>query len=195
VTLIPVVIEGRTRMLDVRQLLDGVDLVPSRATETMDRRDTRPITAFVSYAHKDDALRQELDTSLKVLVREGVLDLWHDCSIVPGEKWEERIDENLQRADLVLLLISRDFIASDYCQKEMQIALGREAVGQTRVVPIILRPCAWRRLPVQANHALPREGNPIAPAGHKPGHHDELWLEVEEGIRRALHDLGRRAGR
>ncbi len=88
------------------------------------------MTAFISYAHKDERLREELDTHLKLLVRTGDLDAWHDRSIVPGEKWEGRINENLQRADMVLLLLSPDFIASDYCDKEMEIAMQREAAGR-----------------------------------------------------------------
>jgi internalin A len=189
---VPVVIDGRAHMLDVRQLLDGVDLAAPRLGEAEARRETRRVSAFISYAHKDERLREELDTHLKLLVRTGDLDAWHDRSLAPGEKWEGRINENLQRANIVLLLFSPDFIASDYCDKEMEIALQREAAGEVRVVPIIARPCGWRHLPVRENQALPKDGKPIADAGHGQGHLDAAWMEVEEGIRRVLRDLGRR---
>jgi internalin A len=181
-------------MLEVRQLLDGVDLAPPKPAVAMARRETQPITAFISYAHKDETLRLELDTHLKLLQVTRELDAWHDRSITPGEKWEGQINENLQRADVVLLLLSPDFIASDYCRKEMEIALQREAAGETRVVPVIVRPCGWQHLPVQANQALPKDGKPVAGAGHEQGHRDAAWLEVENGIRRVLKALPRRPG-
>jgi internalin A len=190
----PEVVEDRTTMLEVRQLLDGVDLAPPKPAVAMARRETQPITAFISYAHKDETLRLELDTHLKLLQVTRELDAWHDRSITPGEKWEGQINENLQRADVVLLLLSPDFIASDYCRKEMEIALQREAAGETRVVPVIVRPCGWQHLPVQANQALPKDGKPVAGAGHEQGHRDAAWLEVENGIRRVLKALPRRPG-
>jgi internalin A len=104
---IPVVIEGRTTMLEVRRLLDGDDLAAPKPADAVARRETQPIAAFISYAHKDETLRVELDTCLKLLQVTGELHAWHDRSIAPGEKWEDQINENLQRADLVLLLLSR----------------------------------------------------------------------------------------
>lgn len=100
-----------------------------------------------------------------------------------------QINENPQRADLVLVLLSPNFIASDYCRKEMEIALQREAAGEARVVPIIARPCGWQHLKVQANQALPKDGKPVADAGHDQGHRDAAWVHVEDGIRGVLKAL------
>jgi internalin A len=183
---IPEIVDGQVLNLDVRRLLDGVDLSPPKTVEPGLRRETEPCIAFISYAHKDETLRVELDTHLKPLQITGELDAWHDRSITPGEKWEGRINDNLQRASIVLLLLSPDFIASDYCRKEMEIALQREAAGQTRVMPVIVRPCGWQHLPVQANQALPKDGKPVADAGHEQGHRDTAWVQVEDGIRRTL---------
>ncbi len=113
VSAIPVVIDGRTRMLDFQQLLDGVDLARPPPAETHERPEMRRVTAFIRYAHKDEWLREELDTHLTLLRVTGDLDAWRDRGITPGEKWEGKINENLQRADLVLLLLSPDFIGSD----------------------------------------------------------------------------------
>ena len=78
----------------------------------------------------------------------------------------------------MLLLLSPDFIDSDYCHKEMEIALQREASGHTRVVPIIVRPCGWQHLPVQANQALPRDGTPVAAAGTDQTHREAAWQQI-----------------
>ena len=85
---------------------------------------------FCSYAHKDERLRDELNTHLKILVRRGVVSTWHDREIQIGEKWGEKIDDNLERADIILLLVSADFIASDYpWDKVMKRALERNSEG------------------------------------------------------------------
>jgi hypothetical protein len=75
---------------------------------------------------------------------------------------------------------------SDYCRQETDTALEREAAGQTRVVPVIVRPCGWQHLPVQANQALPKDDKPVANAGHEQGHRDAARVQVEDGIRRVL---------
>jgi hypothetical protein len=94
----------------------------------------------------------------------------------------------------VLVLLSPDFIASDDCRKEMEIALQREATGEARVVPIIVRPCGWKHLELQANQALPRDGKPVANAGHEQRHRGAAWVQVEDGIRLVLKALARRSG-
>ena len=124
-------------------------------------------------AHKDERLREEqLDTHLKLLVRTSDLDVWHDRGIVPGEKWEGRINENLQRADIVLLLLSPDFIASDYCDKEMEVAMQREAAGQAQVVPIIalaLRLAAFSGRPNRRFQGRSRSPTPAAIGPYRRG--------------------------
>jgi membrane protein implicated in regulation of membrane protease activity len=172
-----------------QQLRTSADVAPPTQGKTLNVSGTKPIHAFISYAHKDEMLRVELDTHLKPLCATGELDAWHDRSIVPGEKWEGEIDRKLLGADLVLLLLSPDFIGSDYCLHEMEIALQCEASGQTRVVPIILRPCGWTHLPVHGNQALPNNGKPIADKGHDQSHRDAAWVEVEEGLRRILKSI------
>src|SRR5262245_47183559 len=74
-----------------------------------------PVDLFCSYSHKDEALREELDTHLALLRRRGVLNPWHDRRIAASDDWKESIDGHLESADIVLLLISPDFMASDYC--------------------------------------------------------------------------------
>src|SRR6266568_8486669 len=107
-----------------------------------------PITLFYSYAHADELLRQQLEKHLHLLQRQGLILPWHDRAILPGDEWARDIDEQLNTAQVILLLISPDFLASDYCyNQEMQHALQRHTRGEARVIPIIVRPCDWQSAP------------------------------------------------
>src|SRR5579872_2182641 len=101
-----------------------------------------PARLYYSYAHKDESLRQMLETHLSLLHRQGLLTSWHDQKIQPGDIWKDIINEHLESATIILLLVSPDYLASDYCYNtEMQQALERQQTGQARVIPILLRPC------------------------------------------------------
>src|SRR5437868_5155515 len=102
---------------------------------------TKAIGVFYSYSHKDEALRNKLETQLQLLERQGYIASWHDYKIVPGQEWANEIDAHLNTADIILLLVSPDYIASDYCYSvEMMQALKRHDAEEARVIPIILRP-------------------------------------------------------
>src|SRR5947209_3245615 len=89
-----------------------------------------PVSVFYSYAHADEALRQQLETHLSLLRRQGLISEWHDREILPGAQWAEEIDKHLQTASIILLLVSPDFLAFDYCYEiEMQRALERHERG------------------------------------------------------------------
>jgi hypothetical protein len=151
---------------------------------------TLPLNLFVSYAHKDEDLRDQLATHLKLLERQGVISSWHDRKISPGTDWAKDIDENLRTADIVLLLISSDFLASDYCyDEELQQALANHKSGRTRVVPVVLRPCDWTSAPFGNLQALPIAHG----AGAKPvtiwDDRDEAFLAIAKGIRQVAQEL------
>ena len=138
---------------------------------------------FLSYAHEDDAHRAALVDHLTPLIDAGVLEVWHDRRIRPGADWSTEIDTNLENADLVLLLVSRYFMASDYCKGvEVKRALERRAQGLTKVVPVILSSCHWTRSPIGKLQALPTDGKPITEAVHP----DQLYTAVVEGLDRLL---------
>lgn len=148
-----------------------------------------PISIFISYSHLDDELRQKLDTHLSVLRRQGVISVWHDRRIIAGEEWARAIDDNLEAADIILLLISPDFIASDYCYDiEMKRAVERHEVGEAVVIPVILRSCVWQGAPFGKIQGLPRDAKPVASAANR----DEAFTEVVAGIQRAVKKLGSR---
>ncbi|SRR6266566_982270 len=120
------------------------------------------IKLFYCYAREDKPLRDELEKYLSWLKRRDQLTNWHDREILPGEEWEQAIDKHLNTAHLILLLISPDFMASDYCYgKEMQRALARHKDGTCHVIPILLRPTFWEEAPFSSLQLLPTDARPI----------------------------------
>jgi hypothetical protein len=121
-----------------------------------------PIRVFVSYSHKDKALLEKLRAHISLLKRRGVIDDWHDGQIAAGQAWAQEIDENLASAAIILLLVSADFLASDYCySREMENALQRHDAGEARVIPVILREVDWEDAPFARLQALPAGGRPV----------------------------------
>lgn len=138
---------------------------------------------FISYSHKDDALRAELDKHLALLRREGAIELWSDHRILPGSEFDKEISQALEAAEIILLLVSADFLASDYCFGiEMRRALERHNSGDAVVVPIILRACDWQHSPFKHLNALPSGGSEIA----KWASPDDAFLNVVQGLRKLL---------
>src|SRR6266702_2939614 len=144
------------------------------------------VEVFYSYAHKDETFRKTLDEHLSLLQRQGVISVWHDRQIVPGTDWAQAIDEHLERASIILLLISADFLASDYCYGvEMTRALERHQANEARVIPILLRPVDWNNAPFAYLQALPTGAKPITTWRNR----DAAFTDVAAGIRRVIEDL------
>jgi CheY-like chemotaxis protein len=143
-----------------------------------------PILLFYSYSHEDEALRNELATHLALMRRRGLIDDWHDRQILPGGRWADEIDAALDRADVVLLLISADFVASDYCFGiELTHALERQKAQLADVVPVIVRAVDdWQSAPFGHLQALPTDGKPVASWPNR----DEAWTAVATGVRRLV---------
>lgn len=146
-----------------------------------------PIEVFVSYSHEDDSLRQKLGAHLSLLKRQNVIDEWHDRLIDAGEAWADRIDQRLESAAIILLLVSADFIASDYCyEREMKRALERDDAGTARVIPVILREVDnWQAAPFGRLQALPDRGKPVSSWSNE----DAALADVARGIRRVVESL------
>ena len=146
---------------------------------------TAPISLFYSYAHEDESLRDELAGHLKILERRGLINAWHDRQIVPGQAWGQAIDQHLLTADLVLLLVSKDFIGSDYIWGvELAQAMQRQQAQQCEVVPIIVRavdidPADAEDLPFLKLQALPPDLLPVTSWTNR----DEAWTQVAKGLR------------
>ena len=153
------------------------------ASETPQKRALRVV---FSYSHKDEKLRDRLDAHLAPLRHMGIIHSWHDRKITAGSHVDEGIDAQFEKADLILLLISSDFLNSEYCyRKEMVNALQRHAEGKARVIPVILRPVDWEKSPFAHLMAVPSDGRPITRWTNR----DLAFLNVAKEIRRAAEEL------
>jgi len=138
---------------------------------------------FFSYSHKDEELRNELEVHLSMLKREGLIDAWHDRRIPAGDKIDSEISSALEEADVILLLVSAHFLASDYCfDIEMRRALQRNQEGSARVIPVILHPCDWHSAPFGNLRATPPDGKPVSMFANR----DEALALVAKDVRNAL---------
>ena len=150
---------------------------------------SRPaLKLFYSYAHEDEKLRDKLETALALLRREKYIESWHDRRITGGKEWAGQIDENLAAADIVLLLISPDFMDSDYCSEvELKSALERHNQGLSRVVPILLRHTDWETSDIAKLQSFPTDAEPITTWSNE----DKAFKNVAQGIRRIVEELQR----
>ena len=138
---------------------------------------------FVSYSHKDEAILERLRTHLAMLRRDGRIEEWFDREILAGGEIDTEIAERLESSGLFLLLVSPDFLASDYCvEREMERALERHRSGDARVVPIIVEPCDWTSTPLRDLKALPQNGKPISDWTNE----NNAFLDIVQELRRVL---------
>jgi hypothetical protein len=146
----------------------------------------REIRVFCSYADADQRYQQQLERHLISLKRKGLIFNWDRQKVLPGENAEQEISKHLENADLFLLLISSDFIASDYYIDEMMRAIKREAFGEVRVIPILMRSCSWEELPFSHFQILPRSKKAII------GQHtnrDEAFTQVVQEIESVVREI------
>lgn len=147
-----------------------------------------PVKIFFCYARKDKTLVDELKAHLRPLQREGLAEVWYDGEINAGTEWETEIKKHLNTADIILLLVSPDFMNSDYCYSiEMKRALERRRRGEAEVIPVILRHVYWHGEPLGKLQALPTDGKPVTdPDWYNL---DRAFYNVVTGIRRVVEDF------
>lgn len=137
---------------------------------------------FFSYCHADEALRDQLEKQLALLKRQGVIDTWHDRRIGAGEDLVQAIDQHLEACEIILLLVSSDFLASDYCYDiELKRAMERHERGEAIVIPVILRSCLWTDAPFGKLNATPPDGKPVTQWSDR----DQAFMEVAKAIKTA----------
>src|SRR5690242_12050016 len=145
-----------------------------------------PVEVFCSCAPEDEGWLLKLETHLALLKQQGLITLWHRRLLSPGQNWQDRIDSHLERASIILLLISADFFASSYASgREMQRALQREAEGSARVIPLLVRQADGKEAPFAHLQPLPKNGCPLA-QWQDP---DEALSEVAAGVRQIIEQL------
>ena len=149
-------------------------------------REKTPISIFYSYSHRDEKLRDRLAAHLSLLKREGAISEWHDRKITAGREWEGQIDAHLDSAQIVLLLISADFLASDYCYDvEMTRALERHDAREAQVIPIILKPVDWEKSRFGKLLAFPKDGKPVTEWSNR----DAAFKNIAQAIRKAVSEI------
>ncbi len=148
--------------------------------------DSNKLKVFLSYSHKDEDMKNQLDTFLINLKRSGSIEVWQDRELLAGTEWNDTIKKELAAADIILLLISADFNASNYIwENELATAMQRHEKGEARVIPVILRNCEWQDMPYARLQALPVNGLPVSKFADK----DEAYTQIAREIRRVVESL------
>lgn len=141
---------------------------------------------FFSYSHKDEELRNELEVHLSMLKRQGLINTWHDRRIGAGKDIHSSISEKLECANIILLLVSANFLASDYCyDNEMKRALEKDSEGSARVIPVIFHPCDWQNAPFGSLRATPLDGKPVSMFANPA----EALTQIVKDIRTAIEEI------
>ncbi|ELP25435.1 hypothetical protein F385_1451 [Pantoea agglomerans 299R] len=141
---------------------------------------------FISYSHKDEEYKEQLVEQLTPLERKGLLSMWQDRKILPGQEWNEEIIEKLDESDIILLLISSSFIASTYCiEKEISKAIEMHVEKRAIVVPIIVRECMWQKEVFARIQSLPKDGKAITSWDNA----DIAWTNVIKDIARLIEEV------
>lgn len=146
------------------------------------RNESRSVpTIYICYAREDEPFANKLQSHLRLLENERLVNLWRTRSIMPDIHYREEFDTNLEEAQIILLLVSPDFIASDYCySSEMQRALERHQAGEAFVVPVILRPVLWQETPLGSLQALPIGARPIT-----------MWHDMDDAFSSITEEIGK----
>jgi hypothetical protein len=147
-----------------------------------------PANLFFSYSHEDESYRDKLEKHLSLLRHQGLLESWHDRRITTGSEVDASIDEALDAADVVLLLVSASFVASSYCySREMMRAMERHEAKRAVVIPVIVRPCDWHSAPFGKLLAVPTDGKAITQWPNE----DEAYTNVARHVRKVVEQFGR----
>lgn len=145
-----------------------------------------PHKVFISYCHSDEKFKDELITHLSSLKRKKIIEEWHDRKLIPGQEWDKSIKQELKDADIIILLISADFLASNYCfDVEIQEAMKKHDQKEAVVIPIIIRLCDWQDLPFSKIQGLPKDAKPISTWEDR----DAAYLDVINGIKNRIQLL------
>ena len=146
-----------------------------------------PLNLFYSYSHLDSEYRSSLEKHLSMLVRNGVIKQWYDKHITAGSHLESKIIENLEAADIVVFLVTKNWLSSDACIEEWEKAkLYSSSQPNKRLIPIIATDCAWKDFDnMKTMLVLPSDGKPVA--HWKPM--DSAWSNVYDGIKDAAEEI------
>jgi hypothetical protein len=145
-----------------------------------------PLKLFLSYAHEDRDLVAELRKHLAPLWHEQIVTDWYDLELMPSDEWDHEILSQLESSDLVLVMISADFLASNYAYgRELRVALNLHDQEQLRLLPVIGRNCKWQNLPFARLQTLPEGAVPISSWQNR----DDAFVSVVLGVERVAREI------
>ena len=157
--------------------------VPNPPKPSPMAKSDEPLGVFISYSHKDETLKEELEIHLSALTRQKKIKPWQDRAIEAGTEWDDAIKAELEAAQIILLLVTPRFMASNYINDiELSRAMERHKAGTARVIPIILKPVDFKGTPFEKLQALPKDAKPVT----RWDDQDEAFLNVVQGIRRVV---------
>jgi internalin A len=197
-TTIPVEVGDDLLDFSVKELLDGVDLPGAPRARSADVAALREfdrllglrssISVFICYARKDGAFLDQLRAALVPYERKDELTVWADELVEPGQTWEKEILSHLEQAQIIIPLLSNDFLHSAYCmEKELPRAMARREAGECEIVPIVIRACRYDKLDLGKIQAIQPGGKPV----NEHEKTDSAWLEVTKQLDRVLAKLKR----
>lgn len=146
---------------------------------------------FISYSHKDESIKEKLEDHFSALIQRKIVSIWQDRLLLAGSSFDDEIKENINNADIILLLMSSNFMKSKYCsQTELPIALKRHQNGQAVAIGIIVSPCQWKNTPIARYVSLPKDAKPIT----KHGNRDDAYLYIVDEVEKRARILNRLNG-
>src|SRR5437879_803178 len=150
-----------------------------------------PVKVYFCYTHEDEPLLKQIMAHLKPLQRQGLITTWHDRDIKAGVRWDQQISQQLDSAQIILLLVSSAFMASEYCYSvEMKRAMERYYLQEACVIPIILSPCDWRVASFNMLQALPKNAKPISEWDDR----EAAFNNIVDNIRKVVNEISNLGG-
>lgn len=160
----------------------------SRAKDSLVVHEPLRNRAFISYSHKDDKYLHELQSHLASYIQSGVVDVWNDTEILPGTKWQEEIEKALSSTKVAVLLVSANFLASDFIRNsELPSLLAASEQEGVVILIVLLRPCTFANTAIRQFQFVNTPSRPLS--NMTPGKRDEVWSKVAELIREALGSI------
>ena len=189
---VPVLLKGpRVGALHAMPLHEGSSATVSTSAPNQPKpspmtKSNEPLGVFISYSHKDEGLKEELEIHLSALTRQKKIKPWQDRAIEAGTEWDDASKSELESAQIILLLVTPRFMASNYIHDiELSRAMERHKAGTARVIPIILKPVDFKGTPFEKLQALPKDAKPVT----RWDDQDEAFVNVVQGIRRVVEAL------
>lgn len=151
-------------------------------------KDKLPLRVFISYSHRDEEWKNDLDIHLANMKRQGLISVWQDRKILPGSEWDEAIKKQLEESHLILLLLSPGFMASEYIQdKEVEFAMSLYHAGKAKVIPVFVKHCEWKGAVFGKLQGLPRDERFLDTLPNK----DQGLATVAKELRELIENWGK----